>query len=116
MLAVLFTGDVSGGHLNPAITIALAAFGKFPWRKVPLYLLAQIVGAFLGGVIAQANYYELANAYEGGYGIRTLGSPTSSFGVFVTTPADWMSNIGSSILLPPALSHPRAAAVHTPAP
>jgi aquaglyceroporin related protein len=116
MLAVLLTGDVSGGHLNPAITIALAAFGKFPWRKVPLYILAQLVGAFLGGVIVQANYYELANAYEGGYGIRTFGSPTSSFGVFVTTPADWMSNVGSSLPLPPALSHLLAAAIYPPAP
>lgn len=47
MAIILFMGKVSGAHLNPAVTIAFAARGDFPWRRVPGYILAQIVGAVL---------------------------------------------------------------------
>lgn len=47
VLAMIHTfGDVSGAHLNPAVTAAFAAAGRFPWREVPAYLSAQAVGAF----------------------------------------------------------------------
>jgi len=46
--AILFMGAVSGAHLNPAVSIAFAVRGNFPWRRVPGYLVAQ----FLGGVAA----------------------------------------------------------------
>ena len=41
-------GHISGNHINPAVTLGLAATGKFPWPKVPAYLAAQLVGAVLG--------------------------------------------------------------------
>jgi aquaporin NIP len=48
VLAMIYTfGDVSGAHLNPAVTTAFAAAGRFPWREVPGYIGAQLVGAFL---------------------------------------------------------------------
>jgi MIP family channel proteins len=43
-------GHVSGGHVNPAVTLGMAATGKFPWRSVPYYLGAQLVGAVLGAL------------------------------------------------------------------
>lgn len=43
-------GHVSGAHVNPAVTLGLAATGKFPWKSVPFYLGAQLVGAVLGAV------------------------------------------------------------------
>ncbi len=50
MFAVYWVGGVSEGHINPAVTIANAAFRDFPWRRVPGYIAAQVVGAFLGAV------------------------------------------------------------------
>ena len=47
VLAMIYTfGDISGAHLNPAVTIAFAAAKRFPWNEVPLYLGAQLAGAF----------------------------------------------------------------------
>jgi MIP family channel proteins len=43
-------GHVSGGHVNPAVTLGMAATGKFPWKSVPVYLGAQLVGAILGAL------------------------------------------------------------------
>jgi glycerol uptake facilitator protein len=43
-------GHVSGNHINPAVTLGLAATGRFPWPKVPAYLDAQVVGAVIGSV------------------------------------------------------------------
>lgn len=44
---VAAVGHVSGAHVNPAVTLGIAAVGKFPWKSVPVYLLAQLVGAVL---------------------------------------------------------------------
>jgi glycerol uptake facilitator protein len=49
-LAIYVTASMSGTHINPAVTLALAATGRFPWKKVPQYVAAQITGAFLGAV------------------------------------------------------------------
>jgi len=49
-------GHVSGAHLNPAVTLALAATGKFPWRYAPAYVLAQLLGAVLASLAVWATY------------------------------------------------------------
>ena len=52
VLSMIYTfGDVSGAHLNPAVTVAFAAARRFPWRDVPGYLLAQCAGAIAGSVL-----------------------------------------------------------------
>jgi MIP family channel proteins len=53
-------GHVSGAHLNPAVTVALAATGKFPWRYVPAYLAAQLVGAVLASLTVWLTYGDAA--------------------------------------------------------
>ena len=55
-IAVYSVVGVSGAHLNPAVTIAMAAIGKFPWASVPGYIAAQVVGGFFGGVIVWLTY------------------------------------------------------------
>lgn len=55
-VAVYAVSALSGAHLNPAVTIALATIGKFEWARVPGYVLAQTIGAFLGGVLVWLTY------------------------------------------------------------
>lgn len=55
-LAVYAVGAVSGAHLNPAVTIAMATIGKFAWASVPTYIAAQMIGAFLGAILVWLTY------------------------------------------------------------
>jgi glycerol uptake facilitator protein len=55
-IAVYCVSSVSGAHLNPAVTIGLAAIGTFPWSSVPGYIAAQMIGAFLGAVLVWLTY------------------------------------------------------------
>jgi glycerol uptake facilitator protein len=55
-LAIYGVGSISGAHLNPAVTLAFAAQGAFEWAKVPLYILAQILGGIVGGTMVWLHY------------------------------------------------------------
>ena len=55
-MAVYCVNSISGAHLNPAVTIGLAAIGKFAWSNVPAYVAAQMLGGFLGGIIVWLAY------------------------------------------------------------
>ena len=57
--AIYAVGGVSGAHINPAVTLSFAFSGDFPWGKVPGYILAQIAGAFTGGVFVWIFYMPL---------------------------------------------------------
>lgn len=56
-MAVYMVGRISGGHINPAVTVALASIGSFPWSQVPGYLAAQTAGAFVGAVVTWVMYH-----------------------------------------------------------
>lgn len=55
-MGVYAVGNVSGAHINPAVTLGFAAIGEFPWDKVPMYIIAQVIGGFIGGVIVFFQY------------------------------------------------------------
>jgi glycerol uptake facilitator protein len=55
-LGVYASSSFSGAHLNPAVTLGLAAVGDFPWADVPMYIIAQLLGAFAGATIVWVHY------------------------------------------------------------
>jgi len=60
MLAIYVVGPISGAHINPAITLAFAAKGRFPWRLVLPYVAAQLVGAFVAAGTLFFHFLSLA--------------------------------------------------------
>jgi glycerol uptake facilitator protein len=68
---VYVAGRISGAHLNPAVTITLAAFQGFPWRKVAPYCLAQTVGAFIAALLIRANYADLLAKFDPGHTFKS---------------------------------------------
>ena len=55
-IAVVVAGPYSGAHINPAVSVGLAAAGKFPWQDVPLYIIAQMLGAMIGSGLVWLMY------------------------------------------------------------
>ena len=64
MVGICASGGVSGGHLNPAVSLAMGVIKKLEWRKVPLYMAAQYLGAFLGAVVLWGNYKDAITMTE----------------------------------------------------
>jgi aquaporin Z len=58
---IFFMGTISGAHLNPAVTLAFAVRGNFPWRRVPGYIVAQVVGAVLAALFLNLMYGGIIN-------------------------------------------------------
>lgn len=56
VVLILTFGPISGAHFNPAVTLAMAAQGEFPWRRVPGYVMAQVLGAFAGVAAAHGMF------------------------------------------------------------
>jgi len=72
-MGVYVAARISGAHLNPAVTIALAAFKGFAWRKVLPYSLAQTAGAFVAAAIVRLVYSDLISAVDPDHTIATQG-------------------------------------------
>src|SRR5688572_7271055 len=77
-VAVYSVGRISGAHLNPAVTIALATIGSFPWADVPGYVAAQMSGAFIGAVLVWLTYL---------LHWRVTEDPAAKLAVFCNSPA-----------------------------
>ena len=86
ILGVYVSGRISGGHINPAVTIALAAFQGFPWRKVAPYVLAQTAGAFVAALIVRFVYADLIYKVDPGTTIATQG-------IFSTLPGNGLPGV-----------------------
>jgi len=119
-VGVYATSSISGGHLNPAVTIALASAGKFDWTLVPTYILAQILGAMLGALLVWMVYKDHFNetqdagvqlaVFSTGPAIRnipqnfiveTLATMVFLLGIFLLKPAS--SDLGALSALPVSL-------------
>lgn len=100
------SGGVSGAHMNPAVTIALAVHRGFPWRKVGPYIVAQVVGAFAASAVVYVTYREALQAFDGG--IRQVAGAQGTAGIWATYPQPFLSTfpggfidqvVGTAILM-----------------
>lgn len=78
MCGVFIAGPYSGAHLNPAVSVGLAAAGLFPWESVPAYIVAQMAGGFLGAVLVYMFYKDHYDATD---------DASTKLGTFCTIPA-----------------------------
>ena len=93
VLAVYVAGGISGAHINPAITLALALRRNFPWNKVPGYWAAQILGAFAAAALVYANYKGAIDSYERANKInRGDLNSIPTYSIFATFPAGYLQN------------------------
>ena len=76
-IAVYAVVAVSGAHINPAVTVGLASVGVLPWAQVPGYIIAQLLGAFVGAVLVWITYYDHW---------KETDDPVLKLGVFSTIP------------------------------
>lgn len=90
-VGVFVSANVSGAHLNPAVTLAFAAVGKFDWDKVPMYITAQILGGMMGSFLVWIMYRKHFDATE---------NPAAKLAVFCTAPAipDTLNNFLSEAI------------------
>lgn len=98
-LAVTFgvyaAAGVSGAHLNPAVTVALAVHRGFPWRKCLPFIAAQMAGAFAGAALVYVTYAEALDAFDGG--VRQVQGAAATAGIFATYPQPFLS-LGGGLL------------------
>ena len=88
-LGVYVAARLSGAHLNPAVTLALAVFQGFSWRKVLPYTLAQTLGAFVAALVVRVSYADLIAAVDPEHTIATQG-------IFSTLPGNGAADVSIS--------------------
>jgi glycerol uptake facilitator protein len=88
VLGVYVAARVSGAHLNPAVTVALAVFRGFSWRKVLPYAVAQTLGAFVAALLVRWNYTEVIGAFDPNHTVKSQG-------IFSTLPGNGALPVGT---------------------
>jgi glycerol uptake facilitator protein len=88
VLGVYVAARISGAHINPAVTLALAVFRGFSWSKVLPYMVAQTLGAFVAALLVRWNYTEVIAAFDPGHTIKSQG-------IFSTLPGNGALPVGT---------------------
>lgn len=95
VMGVYVAAGVSGAHLNPAVTLAMAVRGGFPWRKTPAFVAAQFAGAFVASAVTFFTYREAFTAFDGG--VRQVSGAHPTAGIFATYPQPYLSIFGGFV-------------------
>ncbi|KAK9360921.1 aquaporin-like protein [Lipomyces starkeyi] len=85
----------AAGHLNPAITLTNCIFRGFPWWKLPIYVLAQVVGCGVGAACVFGIYRNAITAYDGGQ--RQVTGPLRTAGIYCTYPVSFLDLPGRAM-------------------
>jgi len=88
-MGVWLAGGVSGGHLNPAVSLLTAILGRISFAQMFVYMIAQYLGAFVGAASVYGTYVDALNNYDGG--IRTVIGANKTAGIFATYPEEYVS-------------------------
>lgn len=72
-LGVYWSIGISGGHINPAVTLAMAVCGRLRWKLVPLYMTAQFLGSFVAAAVCYGIYKDLIHAFDKDLTLKTAG-------------------------------------------
>ncbi|XP_067832133.1 aquaporin-10-like [Heptranchias perlo] len=105
LFGIYTSAGVSGAHLNPAVTLSLCVLGRFPWKKMPFYALAECLGAFVAAATTFCLYYDAIHLYCDGN--LTVSGPRGTAGIFATYPVHFLTVrngfideiIGTAVLL-----------------
>ncbi len=92
-MGIYVAGGVSGAHINPAVTFALAVRRDIPWSKFLPYSIAQIAGAFTGAALVYWVYRAAFNNFDGG--ARMIAGEKGTAGIFATYPQSYLSTTGA---------------------
>ncbi len=97
-MGMFIAGGISGAHLNPAVTLALAVQNKFHWGKLIPYWIAQVAGAFAAAAVTFFVYREALAAFDLGHrGVPGMGGiPTA--GIFATYPSEHLSTFPGGLI------------------
>jgi glycerol uptake facilitator protein len=98
LMGICVAGRVSGAHLNPAVTLTMAAFRGFSWWKVAPYMIAQVAGAFVAAALVYLNYRPAFEEYRGSANLASV------FTTFPAFPDQWAYGlvdqvVGTALLL-----------------
>ena len=89
-MAIWVAGGVSGAHINPAVTLALAVRRKFPWKSVGPYWISQVAGAFTAAALLLAVYHQAIDAFNlAARTPKSSGSALATYSIFATFPAKY---------------------------
>ncbi|MGC4085908.1 MAG: MIP family channel protein [Vicinamibacterales bacterium] len=105
MMGCYVSAGVTGAHLNPAVTLALAVHRRFPWSKVAPYVVAQVIGALAASTLVYVAYHDTLAAFDGG--VRHVSGELGTAGIWATYPQPFLSltsgfineTLGSALLM-----------------
>ncbi len=94
-MGIYVAGGITGAHLNPAVTLALAVQRDFPMRRILPYWIAQTGGAFMAAAVVFVTYHDAFAAFDGG--VRAVAGETGTAGIFATYPQPFLTMMGGFI-------------------
>lgn len=105
MMGCYVSAGVTGAHLNPAVTLALAVHRRFPWPKVGPYVVAQFAGALVASALVYVAYRDALAAFD--HGVRQVSGEFGTAGIWSTYPQSFVSTgigffneaLGSAMLM-----------------